>query len=101
MGFWECGFIVDFFFFFLILCACVCVCVHLEGRGCANQPQYHHLANIEAEEIKILKVTEQFHQDNYATINWTDKGSANSKSYNSVLLQSISLWRLVKGCVKK
>lgn len=45
----------------------VIVCVCGDG-GCTNQPEYHHLANIRAEEIKILKVTEQFHQDNYATI---------------------------------
>ena len=83
------------------VCVCVCVCVHLGGWGCANQPEYHHLANIGAEEIKILKVTEQFHQDNDATINWTDNGSDNSESYNNALLQSISLWGFVKDCVKK
>lgn len=66
---------MPFFFFFkkTLLCGGVCararVCAHVEGRGCANQPEYHHLANIRAEEIKILKVTEQFHQDNHATIN--------------------------------
>lgn len=96
MGFWECRFIVDFLKKFGV---CVCVCVR-GGRWCANQPEYHHLANIGAEEIKILKVTEQFHQDNYATINWTDKGSNNSESYNNVFLQSISLEVCKRLCKK-
>ncbi len=69
------------------VCVFVCTCACLGGRGCANQPEYHHLANIRAEEIKILKVTEQFHQDNYATINSIDKGSDISESYNNLLLQ--------------
>lgn len=65
---WGSGSVDSLWIFFKKFCVCVCVCVR-GGRGCANQPQYHHLANIGAEEIKIRKVTEQFHQDNYATIN--------------------------------
>lgn len=98
MGFWEsihCGFKKKKNNKKKPLCVCVCI------RGCVNQPQYHHLANIRAEGIKIPKVTEQFHQDNYATINWTDKGSDNSESYNNTLLQSIRLWRFVRLCKKR
>ena len=79
---------------FVIVCVCVCVCVGVGwggGGGYANQPEYHHLANIRrAEEIKTLKVTEQFRHDNYATINWTDKGADISESYNRVLDSSLS-----------
>lgn len=73
----------------------VCVCPNGVGgwRWCTNQAEYHQLANIRAEEIKILKVTEQFHQDNYATINWIDKGSDISESYNNVLLLSLGVCR--------
>lgn len=69
---WEWGSGSEYIVFHNSVCVRVCVgvaSVCLGGRGCANQPEYHHLANIRAEEIKILKVTEQFHQDNYATIN--------------------------------
>lgn len=61
------------------MCVCLCVCVCLGGRRRTNKPEYHHLANIRAEEIKILKVTEQIHQEDDATINWKDKGSGISE----------------------
>lgn len=51
------------------------MCAGLGGRRRANKPEYHHLASVGAEEIKTLKVTEQIHQEDRATINWEDKGS--------------------------
>lgn len=88
---WEWGSGSEYIVFWNCVCKWVCVC--LGGRGCANQAEYHHLANIRAEEIKILKVTEQFHQDKYATIKWIDKGSDISGSYNNVLLQCLGVCR--------
>lgn len=40
---------------------------------------------------------EQFHQDNYATINWTDKGSDIRKKDNGDLLQGLEVcWDFCK-----
>lgn len=54
------------------------MCASLGGRRRANKPEYHHLASVRAKEIKTLKVTEQIHQENRATINREDKGNSQS-----------------------